>query len=176
MAQLFPDGTRRVSLSPQQYEEIGGVLKGFVRETKCAGIMLIDDSGLLIAYAGGLARNRMVLLATLAAANYAATTEMARLVDETKGFKVHFHEGTENHVYVSGFGEEFCLVVVFDRNTTFGMVRLLAGKSAGLLQSVLQHSPQSTDNRTGSDSASPVEDSELREELSLRLDEVLKTG
>ncbi|MFN8389535.1 MAG: roadblock/LC7 domain-containing protein [Bdellovibrionota bacterium] len=169
-AELLSDGTKRICLSRNQFEKIGEALRAFYQKSKCGAILLADSSGMLIAHSGTLDASAKALLATLAAGNYAATNEMARLVGEEAGFKVHFLEGAKNSVYVTGVDDNYFLVVVFGQTTTFGMVRLMTAKVA---EQVLAGLNLPAEGEVVEIVKREVESEEFRDELSSRLDAVL---
>ena len=107
------DGTRRIALSGEMYKALCASLTRFYRQTKCGVVMLCDSSGLAIAQRGRLQGQEMSLLSSLAAGNYVATAEMAKLLGEENGFRVVFHEGKDNSIYITDVNEDFFLVVVF---------------------------------------------------------------
>jgi predicted regulator of Ras-like GTPase activity (Roadblock/LC7/MglB family) len=169
-SELLPDGTKRLSLSRTQFEQINEALRGFYQRTKCSALLLADSSGMLVAHAGTLDVGAKSLLSTLAAGNYAATNEIARLAGEASGFKVHFLEGSKNSVYVSGVDENFFLVVVFGETTTFGMVRVLTAKLSEQVHALLS---LPIEGEVVEITRREVESPEFRDELSSRLDAVL---
>ncbi len=139
MASLRPDGTKQISLSREQYKEINTALRAFYQETKCTLIALCDISGLIIAQSGTFNPTKATLLSALAAGNYLATQEIGKLIGEKDGFKVEFHEGSEQNLYITSVDETHILTVVFTQNSTFGMVRLLAAKLTKELEATFSH-------------------------------------
>lgn len=173
MAELLPDGTRRISLLQNQYARISAVLQRFVQKTKCSSVMLSYSSGLCVAKSGTMPDATTALLATLAAGNYSATMEMARLIGETSGFRVQFHEGTTANIYVAGIDDNFFLVVVFAKNITFGMVRVQTAKAIQELLPVVTEVAANVEEPENPNGAEAATDDEFRSELSSRLDAVL---
>jgi len=175
MAELLADGTKKVALTSAQFERVQAILQSFYAQTKCGVIMLSDESGLAIALRGRLDSKKMMLLSTVAAGNYAATLEMAKLVGEPDGFKVQFHEGVhENNIYVKGVLGSFFIVVVFGENTTFGMIRVLTEKTITELKEVLsQVSTVEEEATLEEDVKEQLGDDEFKDELSSRLSSIL---
>ncbi len=179
MAELLPDGTRKISLGKEQFEAISAVLNSFYQQTKCGVIMLSDVSGLAVALRGTKSKERMALLSTLAAGNYAATGEIAKLLDEANSFSGQFHEGAKQSIYLKGVNDEFFLSVVFGKNQTFGMIRVLVDRVIDQLAKILSEMPsgqsavvESTDQNQKI--RQELEDESFQDELSSRLDEILK--
>ncbi len=175
MAELLSDGTKKISLSREQYQGISKVLQGFYRQTKCGVVMLSDTSGLALAQSGRLDSHKMMLLSSVAAGNYSATREMARLIGEDEGFKVQFHEGEENNIYVSGIDDNFFLVVVFGKTTTFGMIRVLVSKTITELDEILKTVDADVDDPSRVSAQEQVGDPEFKDELTSRLDAMFGT-
>ena len=171
MALLLPDGTRQITLSEDQFREINVVLRELYQKTRCPAVILCDMSGQLIARSGTMEASNLTLISTLAAANYAATSAISKLVGEHEGFKVHFHEGETNNIYIAGLGEEHFLVIVFARTTTFGMVRVLVNQSTEkLLEIVARLVPDAPGSHASDMMKSHLQNQEFQEELSSRLD------
>ncbi len=108
------------------------------------------------------------IIAALAAGNYAATGELARLIGEQSGFKVQFHEGGEYSLYLAEVFDDYFLVVIFGKQTSFGMVRVLASAMTPKLVEVLTCEPETHPYENGDASTAPA--GEFREELASKLD------
>lgn len=173
-AELLPDGTRRLTLSKEQYTEINTVLKGFYQRTKCTGVLLADMSGLVIAHSGILHPATVSLVSAVAAGNFAATNELARLVGESDGFMMCFHEGKTNSIYLIGLDESYLLAVIFGTNTTFGMIRVLAQKTGEQLMPTLRMRPAEGSSQVEL-VRREVDNDSFREELSSKLASLLVT-
>ena len=93
------------------------------------------------------------VLSALAASDFAATAEMAKLVGEDAKFKLLFHEGEKRNVYLSNVGDYFFLVVVFDVNVTLGLIRIYTKKAIqGLMQILEEESDEVADSKDMIDS------------------------
>lgn len=84
-------------------------------------------------------------MSALAASDFAATSEMAKLVGEDAKFKLLFHEGEKRNVYLSNVGDNFFLVVVFDVSVTLGLVRIYTKKAIQNLLDVFETSEMGDD-------------------------------
>jgi len=85
-------------------------------------VMLINRSGHQIACVGPALDIDITGLASLAAANVAATDGLARLVGEP-GFSVLHHQGSNRSIHISTLGERFSIVIVFYEPVSVGLVR-----------------------------------------------------
>jgi len=123
------DGSRQVVLNGRQFDGITKVLAELATKTKASAILFADMSGQLIAQRGNTDAMNTTVLSALAASDFAATAEMAKLVGEEAKFKLLFHEGEKRNVYLSNVGENFFLVVVFDVSVTLGLIRIYTKKA-----------------------------------------------
>lgn len=123
------DGSRQVILNSKQYEAITKVLSELATKTKASAILFADMSGQLISQRGNTDEMNTTVLSALAASDFAATSEMAKLVGEEAKFKLLFHEGEKRNVYLSNVGDDFFLVVVFDVSVTLGLIRIYTKKA-----------------------------------------------
>lgn len=131
------DGSRQVILNGKQYDGITKILTELATKTKASAILFADMSGQLISQRGNTDNMNTTVLSALAASDFAATSEMAKLVGEDAKFKLLFHEGEKRNVYLSNVGDNFFLVVVFDVSVTLGLIRIYTKKAIEDLNSVL---------------------------------------
>jgi len=94
--------------------------------------LLVDKNGQLITSVGDTKGVDTTSLASLTAGNVAATGGMAKLLGE-KEFSVLFHEGEQDNIHISIIGQRVILVVIFDRRSSLGLVRLRAKKTSDVL-------------------------------------------
>jgi len=144
------DGSRQVILNGSQYDGITKVLGELATKTKASAILFADMSGQLISQRGNTENMNTTVLSALAASDFAATSEMAKLVGEEAKFKLLFHEGEKRNVYLSNVGDNFFLVVVFDVSVTLGLIRIYTKKAIEDLGTILDD-----------DSDAPPEDERL---------------
>ncbi len=134
------DGSRQIILNGKQYDSITKILSELATKTKASAILFADMSGQLISQRGKTDDMNTTVLSALAASDFAATSEMAKLVGEEAKFKLLFHEGEKRNVYLSNVGDDFFLVVVFDVSVTLGLIRIYTKKAIEDLGSVLEES------------------------------------
>jgi predicted regulator of Ras-like GTPase activity (Roadblock/LC7/MglB family) len=161
------DGSRQIILNAKQFDEITKILSELAAKTKASTILLADISGQLITQRGNTEDINTAILSALAASDFAATSEMAKLVGEEAKFKLLFHEGEKRNVYLSNIGDNFFLVVVFDVSVTLGLVRIYTKKAIQNLTSVFEASESDED-------ASKVIDQDFSSMLGDMLDESFK--
>ncbi len=146
------DGSRQVILTGKQYDVITKVLSELATKTKASAILFADMSGQLISQRGSTEGMNTTVLSALAASDFAATSEMAKLVGEEAKFKLLFHEGEKRNVYLSNVGDSFFLVVVFDVSVTLGLIRIYTKKAIEDLNAALEESGEESDEGSMIDS------------------------
>jgi predicted regulator of Ras-like GTPase activity (Roadblock/LC7/MglB family) len=121
-------------LNPQlvMYEEelkqIQKIADRLQQDSRARTILLIDKNGQLVAAAGESAQLYTTSLSSLVAGNVAATGGIAKLLQEDE-FTGQFHEGKGMSIHMTLVGRRIILVVLFDKNTTQGLVRLRVKKA-----------------------------------------------
>lgn len=153
------DGSRQMLLNGKQFDGITKVLEELGLKTKASAIILSDMSGQLIAHRGNTDNMNTTVLSALAASDFAATAEMAKLVGEDAKFKLLFHEGEKSNVYLSNVGDNFFIVVVFDVSVTLGLIRIYTKKTIqNLLDIFEQESSEVEENIIDDDFSSLLGD------------------
>ena len=120
-----------------EFERVGSVLTKLCTSSRARAVFLVDKNGQLIGSAGEAARIDSTALASLAAGNVAATGGMADLLGEEE-FSVLFHEGKRDSIHISIIDSRVILVIIFDSQSSLGLVRLRARQAAGELARVFR--------------------------------------
>ncbi len=129
---------KQVLLSEEQYHQISGELDLLRAKLKSRLVLFGDLNGQLISQKGDLPGVDMPILAALIGSDFSATFEIARLLGKNNQFRMHFHEGTDRHLYISSVGEQFFLAVIFDPSVTLGMVRIFTQKSIDKITKIIE--------------------------------------
>ncbi|MBM4128892.1 MAG: roadblock/LC7 domain-containing protein [Nitrospira sp.] len=124
-----------------EFLKIDEELKKLRQQSNAKVLFLIDKNGQLIASAGETQDLDTTSLASLTAGNIAATSGIAKLIGE-KEFTILFHEGERDNIHISLVGQRIILVVIFDRRTSLGLVRLRVKKSTEVLTSIFDEITQ----------------------------------
>jgi predicted regulator of Ras-like GTPase activity (Roadblock/LC7/MglB family) len=111
----------------EEFRKIDQELQKLHLQTNAKVVFLVDKNGQLIASAGETHDLDTTSLASLTAGNIAATGGIAHLIGE-KEFTVLFHEGENDNVHISVIGQRVILVVIFDKRSSLGLVRLRVKK------------------------------------------------
>ncbi|HUG41365.1 MAG TPA: roadblock/LC7 domain-containing protein [Longimicrobiales bacterium] len=110
-------------LGPADLERINGILESFVSETGARCALLLDRAGRAVTAFGDTADLDETSFASLAAADFEASDQLAGLLGEDE-FTALYHQGAAGSMYLADIGGAAILAAVFDRRTTLGMVRL----------------------------------------------------
>jgi predicted regulator of Ras-like GTPase activity (Roadblock/LC7/MglB family) len=129
MAQWKLDGSKIITFSADQYEGVKKYLGELYSKTRAKVVLFADMAGQIICERGDTAEMNTTVLAALAAGDFAATAEIAKLVGEGDRFKLHLHEGETKNVYLTNVGDQFFLIIIFDANVALGMVRVYTKKA-----------------------------------------------
>jgi len=118
--------------------EQGGLLTQAVSDllvqAEATTVLLADIGGNILAQSP--ARDENHTIAALAAGSFCATRELAVLSGETT-FHAVSHEGEQTSIYVQSVTSNYLLLVIFQKTTTLGLVKLYARKSARELRPLL---------------------------------------
>jgi predicted regulator of Ras-like GTPase activity (Roadblock/LC7/MglB family) len=130
-------------LTPQlvMYEDevrrIQAVADRLQQDSRSRAILVVDKNGQLVAASGSAQDLDTTSLSSLVAGNVAATGGIAKLMEEEE-FTGQFHEGKGLSIHITLIGRRMILVVLFDKNTTHGLVRLRVKKASVELESILE--------------------------------------
>ena len=107
----------------EEFERIKQLLNRLRVDASAKIVFLVDKNGQQIAGAGEVDLVDTTSLASLTAGNVAATDGLAKLIGE-KEFSILFHEGERDNMHISVVDNRLILVVIFDRRSSVGLVRL----------------------------------------------------
>ncbi len=125
------------SIYEEDYWAMNSVLDELLRSSNSRSVLLIDSTGQLITNVGCDPDFDVVSFASLCAADFQANNQLARLIGE-KDFSTLYHQGIEDSMYLARIVREVILVVLFDRNTTLGLVRLRVKRGVEELSAIVE--------------------------------------
>lgn len=123
-------------LFEEDYKLIQRTCESILHSSEAKAVFLIDKNGQQISASGDYENIDTTSLAILTAGNVAATEGLAELLGES-GFTILFHEGKQDNIQISKIGDTAILVVIFDDQTSVGMVRLRVKQITPELSSIL---------------------------------------
>ena len=120
----------------EDYWAINSVLKELLKNSNSQSILLIDKTGQMIASVGVEPDFDLMSFASLCAADFEANSQLAQLIGE-KDFSTLYHQGSDESMYLARVASHIILVVLFNKRTTLGLVRLRVKKAIEGLNTVL---------------------------------------
>jgi len=133
------------ALFEEDFYSISQILQTLMRSAGARSVMLIDKTGQLINSLGEPPGFDVTSFSSLAAADFAANAMLAEMVGE-KDFATLVHQGANASLYLSlieanaenpARPNRVILVVLFDKKTSLGLVRLKARRAGDELIVVL---------------------------------------
>lgn len=158
---------QRLVLYEKHMERIDRVLHDFLRRAEAHCAYLVDKDGHLVTRVGRDGSIDPDTLSALVAGAFAATKEMARLLGEQE-FSALFHQGREENIQLSLVADRAILTVLFDDQTTLGMVRLYVSEAVRRLSEILLDAERDEGGEGG-----PSLDEGYESSAKARLDDVL---
>ena len=135
-------------LREPEYEALLSALRKLLVDASAKVVFLVDKDGTLIASAGDAVGFDTTSLASLAAGNIAATGGLANLIGE-KEFSILFHEGERDNMHLSIVAERLILVIVFDRRSSVGLVRLRVRQASARFTAIMAAALAAGEAETG---------------------------
>jgi predicted regulator of Ras-like GTPase activity (Roadblock/LC7/MglB family) len=126
-----------LNIFEEDFWAINEKLSNLLASSSALTVMLIDRAGQLITSAGDTSKIDLASFGSLSAADFAATGQLAALIGERE-FATLFHQGERQNIYVSLVGTRVILVVLFDRRTTLGLVRVRVSQAVKELAAVFE--------------------------------------
>lgn len=124
------------ALFEEDFWAINTILQTLLQAASARSVMLIDKTGQLVSSIGEPPGFDVTSFASLTAADFAANQQLAEMVGESD-FATLVHQGSNESLYLQMIANRVILVVLFDRKTSLGLVRLKSRRSGEDLLSVL---------------------------------------
>ena len=121
----------------EDYWAINNVLEDLLKSSRAGNVVLIDRTGQLISQVGPEVEFDLTSFASLCAADFEANYQLARLIGE-KDFSTLFHQGAKDSMYLGKIHKGVVLVVLFNKSTTLGLVRLRVKRAVEELNLVIE--------------------------------------
>ena len=128
--------TPQLVMYEEEVRQIQDVATRLQQDSRARSILVVDKNGQLIGSSGSDELDT-TSLSSLVAGNVAATGGIAKLIEEEE-FTGQFHEGKGISIHMTIVARKVILVVLFDKNTTHGLVRLRVKKACGQLEKILE--------------------------------------
>jgi predicted regulator of Ras-like GTPase activity (Roadblock/LC7/MglB family) len=152
----------------EDYWAINSVLGDLLKSSNSTSNLLIDQTGQLITNAGAPPEFDVQAFSSLCAADFQANSELAKLIGE-KDFSTLYHQGVEESMYLSRISRDVILVVLFDKNTTLGLVRLRVKRAVDELTRIFDSLFEKLEFRN-EEYDDPIKDQDLTDGLEAEID------
>src|SRR5215469_3414370 len=126
-----------IVVSEGEIGNITRVLGRLILDTGASHVLLLDKSGQLISAQGQVGQRDIVALGALLAGAFASSRHVAEILGE-RDFRSILQQGVQESIFTSLVGEQWLLVIVFDKQTHIGLVKVLARKATEELEHVLE--------------------------------------
>jgi predicted regulator of Ras-like GTPase activity (Roadblock/LC7/MglB family) len=124
-------------ISDRELATISNVLLKLMNDTNATSAMLLDKSGQVVAVQGNGIRRDATTLGALLAGVFSSSREVAKLLNE-KDFRNIFQQGVQENIYTTMVEEQWLLVIIFDKLTHIGLVKVLSKKASDELGRILE--------------------------------------
>ena len=124
-------------ISDRELAVISTALNKLMNDTNATSVMLLDKSGQVIASQGTGVRHNATSLGALLAGAFSSSRHIAELLGE-KDFRTIFQQGVHENIYTTMIGEQWLLVIVFDKLTHIGLVKVLSKKASDEMGRILE--------------------------------------
>jgi predicted regulator of Ras-like GTPase activity (Roadblock/LC7/MglB family) len=121
----------------EDYWAINTILQELLKNSNSSSVLLLDKTGQLISSLGEPPQFDLHSFASLCAADFEANAQLAVLIGE-KDFSTLYHQGSNESMYLARVEQNIILVILFDKRTTLGLVRLRAKKALDNLEVVIR--------------------------------------
>lgn len=124
-------------VSEGELGNIARILGRLTLDTGASHVLLLDKSGQLISAQGQAGQRDVIALGALLAGAFSSSRQVAEILGE-RDFRNILQQGVHESLYTSLIGEQWLLVIVFDKQTHVGLVKVLARKACDELERVLE--------------------------------------
>jgi predicted regulator of Ras-like GTPase activity (Roadblock/LC7/MglB family) len=116
-------GASSWSFREDDARRIQSILSIFLSESNARTALIVDRTGQMVSTAGEAPTFDATAFASLTAADFSANDQLARMLGESE-FGALFHQGERESMYLADIARRVILVVLFDKRTTLGLVKL----------------------------------------------------
>ncbi len=110
-------------LTPEKVSKLEKLLQEYLLKIGVSLALLIDEAGNILVSSGENESVDVTSLAALAAANFGATNQIAKILGE-EDFSILYHKGKKDNIHLSKINDDIILVTVFTDEVPLGLVRL----------------------------------------------------
>lgn len=122
-------------LTAATFEKIRNLIEDNLIAAGVGTVLLIDSAGNIVVNCGKELPDS-ISLAALTAANFAATSQIAKMIGEDD-FSLLFHKGKKDSIHFTKINQEFILVTIFGEDVSLGIIRLRVNELVKNLRELL---------------------------------------
>jgi predicted regulator of Ras-like GTPase activity (Roadblock/LC7/MglB family) len=116
-------------ISDHELDTIANVLNKLMNDTSATSVMLLDKSGQVVSSHGMSTKRNATSLGALLAGAFSSSRHVAELLGE-KDFRTIFQQGVHENIYTTMVDDQWLLVIVFDKLTHIGLVKVLSKRAS----------------------------------------------
>ena len=124
-------------ISDYELETISNALNKLMSDTSATSVMLLDKSGQVVTSQGTSTKRNATSLGALLAGAFSSSRHVAELLGE-KDFRTIFQQGVHENIYTTMVEDQWLLVIVFDKLTHIGLVKVLSKRASEELGRTLE--------------------------------------
>ncbi len=158
------------SIYEEDYWAMNSVMSDLLKSSNSRSSLLIDRTGQLVTNVGTPPDFDVVAFASLCAADFEANNQLAKLIGE-KDFSTLYHQGVEDSMYLARIARDVILVVLFDKSTTLGLVRLRVKRAVDELSAIVERLFEKLEYRN-EEYDDPLADAEFTEGIESEIDKL----
>ena len=116
-------------ISDHELDTISNALNKLMSDTSATSVMLLDKSGQVVSSQGTSTKRNATSLGALLAGAFSSSRHVAELLGE-KDFRTIFQQGVHENIYTTMVEDQWLLVIVFDKLTHIGLVKVLSKRAS----------------------------------------------
>jgi predicted regulator of Ras-like GTPase activity (Roadblock/LC7/MglB family) len=116
-------------ISDHELDTIANALNKLMSDTSATSVMLLDKSGQVVSSHGTSTKRNATSLGALLAGAFSSSRHVAELLGE-KDFRTIFQQGVHENIYTTMVDDQWLLVIVFDKLTHIGLVKVLSKRAS----------------------------------------------
>lgn len=124
-----------IVLTAATFEKIRNKLEESLISAGVGTVLIVDSAGNIVVNCGKELPDS-ISLAALTAANFAATSQIAKMIGEDD-FSLLFHKGKKDSIHFSKINQEFIMITIFGEDVSLGIIRLRVNELIKSLQELL---------------------------------------
>ena len=136
-------------ISDHELDTIANALNKLMSDTSATSVMLLDKSGQVVSSQGTSTKRNATSLGALLAGAFSSSRHVAELLGE-KDFRTIFQQGVHENIYTTIVGDQWLLVIVFDKLTHIGLVKVLSKRASEELGRTLERVRADTNRQKSS--------------------------